>query len=107
MTGTFWCSCIIPPVDVGVAWLDAIGLSDRAEFWRCVEPYTTRVRGVFCSHVHMHRTTLRGSTLVSTSPSTAFQFSGVSHEIEFSAEPPGYLTIDVLPNSVVVQAIRL
>ena len=96
-----------PPVDVGVAWLDAIGLRDRSDFWRVLGPHAPRVRGVFCSHVHMHRTTSRGGALIATSPSTAFQFSGTQAEEEFSSEPAGFLLVDVLSDSTVVQSIRL
>ena len=40
-----------PPLSVGSAWLDEIGLADREAFWRAVMPHP-HVRAVFFGHVH-------------------------------------------------------
>ncbi|MFG6666850.1 metallophosphoesterase [Halomonas sp. HNIBRBA4712] len=40
-----------PPVDVGAAWMDAIGLFDRDGFWQALEGFT-QVKLVLFGHAH-------------------------------------------------------
>lgn len=40
-----------PPLPVGAAWLDAIGLRDRQAFWQTLAPFP-QVKAILCGHIH-------------------------------------------------------
>lgn len=88
-----------PPVRVGSAWLDAIGLRDGEAFWRIMEPYS-QVRAVFFGHVHQafveHRRLAGGDVGVYGCPSTHRQFlpDATTFAID-EASAPGYRVIDL------------
>jgi Icc protein len=41
-----------PPFDIGISWLDQIGLVQKAEFEAVIAPYKSRIRQIFFGHVH-------------------------------------------------------
>jgi 3',5'-cyclic AMP phosphodiesterase CpdA len=41
-----------PPFDIGISWLDHIGLVQKAEFEAVISPYKSRIRQIFFGHVH-------------------------------------------------------
>ena len=95
-----------PPVELGVAWLDRIGVEDRAALHELLgeEP---RIRLVSCGHVHHESSHRVGGADVVTVPSTGLQFSPVSQEAEFVRAPPGYRVIEVNGDGCTTRVVRL
>lgn len=88
-----------PPVRVGAAWLDAIGLRDSEAFWRVLEVHG-QVRAVFFGHVHQAYTGYRrlagGDVAVYGCPSTYRQFMADAATFAIDeALAPGYRVIDL------------
>lgn len=88
-----------PPLEVGSAWMDAIGLMDREALWQTLAAYP-QVRAILCGHIHQafaSRHSLReGEVAVYGSPSTADQFLGGSPEFAIDeASRPGYRIVDL------------
>jgi Icc protein len=83
-----------PPVDVGVAWLDRIGLEDAEEL-RELLAEDGRIRLVCCGHVHHESSHRVASAEVVTVPSTGLQFNPVDEEPRFVASPPGYRIVEL------------
>lgn len=79
-----------PPLDVGSAWIDAIGLIDR-DALRATLARHPQVRGVVCGHVHQAGEYRLDGYPVWTTPSTMRQFRpGSPTFAEDSARAPGY-----------------
>ena len=95
-----------PPVELGRAWLDRIGLEDghllRELFAR--EP---RIRVVCCGHVHHESSRRLDAAEVVTVPSTGLQFSTVGDVAEFVAAPPGYRIIELDEDGYSTWVVRL
>ncbi|QJQ95232.1 MULTISPECIES: phosphodiesterase [Halomonadaceae] len=88
-----------PPVKVGCAWLDAIGLADREAFWQSLAPFA-HVKAIVCGHIHqafVGRQPIKGGEVaVYGSPATADQFLGRAREFAIDqASRPGYRVIDL------------
>ncbi len=95
-----------PPVPVGAAWLDAMGLTDPAPVGALVERNAARVRAVVCGHVHQDtRGSLHGVP-VFTTPSTAFQFERGGDEPALEALPPGFRVLELGKNALGTRVIR-
>jgi Icc protein len=78
-----------PPVAIGSAWLDAMGLDDPEPLHDLVRRNPDRVQAVFCGHVHQDTRTELEGVPVFTSPSTAFQFAVGQDDPGFDPLPPG------------------
>ncbi|KEZ79196.1 metallophosphoesterase [Salinisphaera hydrothermalis] len=79
-----------PPVDVGSAWIDAIGLIDRDALCTTLSRHT-QVRGLLCGHVHQRFESRHDSYEIWTTPSTMRQFRPRSPEFaEDDEHSPGY-----------------
>lgn len=88
-----------PPVSIGSAWLDAIGLRDSEVFWRALEAHR-QVSAVFFGHIHQaytgHRRLAGGDVAVYGCPSTYRQF--LTDAATFAIDEtlaPGYRVIDL------------
>lgn len=94
------------PVELGIAWLDRIGVEDSALLHELLiaEP---RIRLVCCGHVHHESSHRVGAADVVTVPSTGLQFSPVSDETEFVADPPGYRVIELDGDACTTSVVRL
>ncbi|MCJ8337421.1 MAG: phosphodiesterase [Pseudomonadales bacterium] len=84
-----------PPFDVGIPYLDKIGLVQKEEFENTITPYKSRIRQIFFGHVHrpIHGewlgipfSTLRG-TNHQVWLNMPFQ---EDHQLEYSYEAPCY-----------------
>ena len=95
-----------PPVELGLAWLDRIGLEDAKLLQDLLEE-DPRVRLVCCGHVHHEFSTRVGSAEIVTVPSTGLQFSPVSEVAEFVAAPPGYRMIELGVDGYRTSVVRL
>ena len=95
-----------PPVELGLPWLDRIGLED-AHLLQDLLTEEPRIRLVCCGHVH-HESSHRVATAeVVTVPSTGLQFSPVSDVAEFVASPPGYRLVELGDDGYSTTVVRL
>lgn len=88
-----------PPVDVGAAWMDAIGLEDREAFWEVVGAFA-HVNMVLFGHAHQAFATTyptaAGTVEVYGCPATSDQFMpGAPTFSVDQASRPGYRVIDI------------
>ena len=95
-----------PPVLLGLAWLDRIGLAGREQL-QDLMLRDERIRLVCCGHVHHESSHRVGSATVVTTPSTGLQFSPTSEEAEFVQAAPGYRIIELDGDSCVTRVVRL
>ncbi|MCW4149484.1 metallophosphoesterase [Halomonas sp. 18H] len=92
-----------PPLAVGSAWIDALGLVDAAEFWEVLAAHEP-VAAIFCGHVHQAVDTRqalpRGEVPVHACPSTSDQFLPGSRAFAVDSEAlPGFRIIDLPPSA--------
>ena len=78
-----------PPISVGSAWLDAIGLRDPGPF-RDLVTRSPQVRVVSCGHVHQESVGMLGRAAVLTVPATGVQFTPLLDAPHVDAIPPGF-----------------
>lgn len=85
-----------PPVDVGIPWIDAIGVENAPEFWEVIGPCAARVAGIFFAHLHMQVSMTRQGILLASPPAAGWQFRAdpVAARAETSNELPGFNVID-------------
>jgi Icc protein len=95
-----------PPVPVGSAWLDEIGLEDPQPL---VEVLTAapQVKAVCAGHVHHESQHRLGQAVVYTTPSTAVQFAPQTEEPRFDAVPPGYRVVTLDGAAYRTEVVRL
>lgn len=77
-----------PPVPVGSAWLDRIGLDNPGDLFAVLDRFSN-VRGVVCGHVHQEFDARREGMRLLATPSTCVQFKPGSREFSVDHEPPG------------------
>ena len=78
-----------PPVPVGSAWIDALGLADRDAFLQRLAPHAGRIRAIVFGHVHQ---AFHGRVLgipCYGAPSTWRQFAPCRPEFAYDDVPPG------------------
>ena len=95
-----------PPVELGLAWLDRIGLED-ADLLQDLLAGDPRIRLVCCGHVHHESSNRLGGAEIVTVPSTGLQFSPVSDVAEFVTAPPGYRLIELGADGYSTTVVRL
>lgn len=97
-----------PPFDSGVPWLDKMGLLNAESFWAMIPPFSSNIRGVFVSHLHIALSSCRRQILMASSPGTCWQYDGAadSAKAAISAEAPGFNLIDVSPSRISVRTVR-
>jgi len=78
-----------PPVPVGSAWLDGVGLRNGDAFFEVVDRHAN-VRCVLAGHVHQEFDAWLGPVRVLTSPSSCAQFLPRTERCEMDQRPPGY-----------------
>lgn len=85
------------PIEVGSAWLDAVGLDDGDELLALVNEFP-RVRAVLCGHIHQELDVInRGVRLMGT-PSTCYQFKPGSERFTLDEKPSGYRILNLFPD---------
>ncbi len=78
-----------PPIGVGSAWLDEIGLLDPGPY-RDLITSSPQVRVVSCGHVHQESSGTLGTAVVLTVPSTGVQFVPLCRTARVDAIAPGF-----------------
>ncbi len=76
-----------PPVSVGSAWLDKIGLDDAAKLAEVLREMP-HVRLVGCGHVHQELAASLGEAVVFATPAVGPQFRPRVEELEIEPAPP-------------------
>lgn len=95
-----------PPVTLGCAWLDRIGLEGK-ELLQDLFVEDPRIRLVCSGHVHHESSHRVGAADVVTTPSTGLQFSAVSDEPLFVQAPPGYRIVELNGEELSTRVVRL
>jgi Icc protein len=94
-----------PPVPVGSAWLDALGLCNGGEFLDVIGRHPS-VRLVLGGHVHQEFETRRERVLYLATPSTCAQFTPRTAGCVMDIKPPGYRWIELQPDGTVVTEVK-
>ncbi len=89
-----------PPVIMGSAWLDSVGLEDAAIFMTAVAEQP-KLRSVVFGHVHQEYDHVHGTVRVLGTPSTCRQFKPGSDEFDVDDRPPAYRRISLFPDGSV------
>ena len=82
------------PWPLGLAWIDAMHLSNGAELVRVLRQYPD-VRWMICGHVHLDQEIQRDGLTMLTTPATCFQVSKVSQTFKVLPGPPGFRVVYV------------
>lgn len=93
---TPWCLIAVhhPPVPVGTAWLDAIGLEHPEPLLRRIDA-DPRVRGVISGHVHTAFNGRWHGRRMLTTPATAAQFLAGAERFTTDPSAPGFRWLDL------------
>lgn len=88
-----------PPLAVGSAWLDEIGLKDREALWQALAAFP-QVKAVLCGHIHQAFTGSQalehGKVMVYGCPSSTDQFLPGAKDFAIDeASRPGYRIFDL------------
>ncbi|HEX6571167.1 MAG TPA: metallophosphoesterase [Steroidobacteraceae bacterium] len=94
-----------PPLPVGSAWLDAVGLTNADEVLSVVGLHPS-VRLVLGGHVHQEFEQRRGGVLVLATPSTCAQFTPGTATCVMDMKPPGYRWLELLPDGTLRTEVR-
>jgi Icc protein len=94
-----------PPLPVGSAWLDGVGLRNASEFLEVIERYSS-VRVVLGGHVHQAFERRHGQALVLATPSTCAQFTPLTEHCIMDIKPPGYRWLELLPDGNLRTEVR-
>jgi Icc protein len=94
-----------PPLPVGSAWLDSVGLTNADELLAVLDRHPT-VRLVLGGHVHQEYVQRRRGALVLATPSTCAQFTPRTERCVMDLKPPGYRWLDLLPDGGVRTEVR-
>lgn len=94
-----------PPLPVGSAWLDAVGLRNADELLRVLVHHPT-VRLVLGGHVHQAFAQRHAGALVLATPSTCAQFTPGTERCVMDLKPPGYRLLELLPDGSVRTEVR-
>ncbi len=97
-----------PPVELGVPWVDAMGLEDPDAFWEVLQPCASRVAGVFFAHAHFAVSLARHGVLVASPPAVGWQFCADPNALraETTDELPGFNVVDVWDRGLTVRTVR-
>jgi Icc protein len=78
-----------PPLPVGSAWLDGVGLTNGDAFLDVLDRHSN-VRCVLAGHVHQEFDAPRGGVRILATPSTCAQFTPRTERCVMDRRPPGY-----------------
>jgi len=93
------------PIDINSAWLDAIGLRNREEFFEIVDRYAN-VRVILWGHIHQEVDCERNGVRLLASPSTCVQFKPGSQEFAVDDAAPGYRWLNLMRDGSVETGVR-
>ena len=82
-----------PPVDLGSAWLDGLGLEDRDAFLELAHRHAN-MRLVVFGHAHQAFAGSEGTLDIIGTPSTVRQFKPQAVQFELDEQPPAYRRLE-------------
>lgn len=94
-----------PPLPVGSAWLDAVGLRNGPELVAVIERHAN-TRVVLSGHVHQAFDEQRGRVRYLTTPSTCAQFTPRTDNCLMDLRPPGYRWLSLRPDGSIDTEVR-
>ena len=87
-----------PPLKIGTAWLDTIGLKDGAQLLELLGRHP-QVRALIWGHAHQHWDSRDGDLRLLGTPATCAQFLAGSPIFAIDPEaPPAYRTLELSPD---------
>ncbi len=92
------------PIAMGSRWLDEVGLKDAEGFMRIIRS-SPNVRGVLWGHVHQSLDAFIHGIRFMATPSTCAQFLPGSDGFAIDTRPPGYRTIELMPDGSIVSEV--
>ena len=97
-----------PPVSIGSAWMDRIGLSNQEAFFRILDSYEAQVRCVVWGHVHQELESKHRGIKLLGSPSTCFQFKPRQENFILDDENPhpGFRLLHLYDNGEVSTEVK-
>jgi len=93
-----------PPVPVGSAWLDKIGLSNPKEFWDIAMRYP-KLAAVAFGHVHQEFSQKVNGIQCYAVPATCVQFKTQQHDFALENLPPGYRLFELSDNGALQTSV--
>jgi Icc protein len=90
---------------MGSRWLDEVGLKDAAAFLNVIRA-SSNVRGVLWGHVHQSLDAFVHGVRFMATPATCAQFVPGSDTFAIDTRPPGYRTIELMPDGSIVSEVR-
>lgn len=93
-----------PPVAVGTAWLDTVGLENGKEFLAALRSMK-RVRGCLFGHVHQSFDQTIGGLRIIGTPSTCRQFLPGSDDFALDDRPPAYRRLCLLDDGSIEEEL--
>jgi Icc protein len=94
-----------PPLPVGSAWLDGVGLRNADEFLDVIGRHPS-VRLVLGGHVHQEFASQRDRVLFLATPSTCAQFTPRMAGCVMDIKPPGYRWLELQPDGAVRTEVK-
>lgn len=94
-----------PPLPVGSAWLDGVGLRNGEEVLAVIERHPC-VRVVLGGHVHQEFEQRHRHAVVLATPSTCAQFTPQTERCVMDLKPPGYRWLTLLPDGRIETQVR-
>ncbi len=82
------------PVDIGSAWLDEIGINNRAALWALVSCFK-QVKSIVFGHVHQEFDEVQKGVRILGTPSTCIQFKPQQQAFSFDERPPAYRWLEL------------
>jgi Icc protein len=89
-----------PPLAVGSAWLDHVGLRNAHDVLAVLDRHAN-VRAVLAGHVHQEFDAQRNDVRVLTTPSTCAQFTPRTDRCVMDLRPPGYRWLALQPDGAI------
>jgi Icc protein len=93
-----------PPMRVGSAWLDQIGLKNAALLWELLRE-APQVRAVCCGHVHQEFDEVIEGVAVWVTPSTGVQFRPATATLEVDSRPRGFRVLELFEDEALATRV--
>jgi Icc protein len=93
------------PIDIESAWLDNIGLKNRASLFSIIDKYK-QVKGLLWGHIHQEVDCIRKGVRMLATPSTCVQFLPKSTHFAVDTVAPGYRWLILKANGDIETGVK-
>lgn len=93
------------PIQMRSDWLDHVGLRDADDFMAVVREHAN-VRGVLWGHVHQSLDSFIHGVRFMATPATCAQFLPGSAQFAIDNRPPGYRSLELMPDGTIATEVR-